>query len=681
MKSLMSLWRELADESAGWCCTSATLDIKTVERRVKTEGESFFTMTLPDYCKDFEKSLASGLVDSNSFLSFRKRAGLPLFLGGFLSQVFDPSGVILNEPSVDAIRAIRQLTLVFGKVLRPCTSTRTKAAMRQFVRIEEELAEWNSNRFEEYLPYFRKASTLLWADVFAGVENTLLGSYHVSLVEAWKDTEGLDSVATRFPTRRGVDPFMDLLKQPPDSGLVLRRRVRREFVLDEDVQSKVVDPSFGDVLVPRHGPGATADRLRGNAKFDLAEWTTRLERVFPYGDYALPSWRSYDQLDRVKFLEPGAERPVKVVDVPKTLRTPRIIAVEPTSMQYTQQALSQQFVDRLENRIESEPSIGQKRCDLGAMFVGFRDQEPNRVLARESSLNGSLATLDLSEASDRVLNQHVELLFARFPHLGEAVQAVRSTKAVVPGHGEIHLTKFASMGSALTFPVEAMVFTTIVFAAIAKARNTPVNRGLFYELWGKVRVYGDDIIVPVEYVRPVIDALEAFGLVVNHRKSFWTGQFRESCGGDYFSGEWVTPVRLRHDLPQSLADISEVVGLVSFRNLLYWNGYWKTAAAIDKRLESLLKGHWSIVDVTTSGLGRESVLPYKAAKTHSKLHTPLVRGASVRIRTPDSTVSGTGALMKFLLKRGALPFADKDHLIRQGRSQVVGIKLGWIRPY
>lgn len=692
MKSLMSLWRELAHECASWCCTSATLDIQTVERRVKTEGESFFTMTLPDYCKDFERSLDSGRVDSTQFSGFRKLRGLPVFLRGYLSQVFDPSGEILDEPSIDAILSIRQLTLVFGKIERPCTPARTARAMRQFIRIEEELARYDSSRLEEFLPLFRKSSTLLWADVLADVENVLLGTEVVRLQDEWLDLPGLNpaAIAARLGSTRTVDPFMDLLQVPPDHGVISRRKGRQVFVFDENVVGEVVDPSIGYHLVPRHGPGATADRLRGNAKFSVAEWTTRLESVFPYGDYALPSWRSYDQLDRVQFLEPGAERPVKVIAVPKTLRTPRIIAVEPTCMQYMQQAVAHQLVDRLEDRVEAHPSLGAQRCDFGRYFIGFRDQEPNRFLALKGSLDGGLATLDLSEASDRVLNQHVELLFAGFPRLAEGVQATRSLKADVQGHGEIHLAKFASMGSALTFPVEAMVFTTIIIAAIAKARNSSVNRELLWSLRGKVRVYGDDIVVPVEYVRPVIDALEAFGLVVNHRKSFWTGRFRESCGGDYYAGEWVTPVRLRHDLPQSRADISGLVGLASFRNLLYWNGFWKTAAAIDERLVSLTKGHWSVVDVTAKGIGRESVLSYRTPlstqrdrvmRLHPTLHTPLVRGIRVRETVPMSRATGTGALMKFMLKRGLQPFQDTEHLERQGRPQAVGIKLGWIRPY
>ena len=128
------------------------------------------------------------------------------------------------------------------------------------------------------------------------------------------------------------------------------------------------------------------------------------------------------------------------------------------------------------------------------------------------------------------------------------------------------------MGSALCFPVEAMVFSTIILTAIAVERRVPMDRAFLIEMRGKVRVYGDDIVVPVDCVQRVIQFLELFGLVVNMDKSFWNGKFRESCGGDYYCGEWVTPIRLRHELPQSLEDVGETVGLVAFPNLLYWGG-------------------------------------------------------------------------------------------------------------
>nr|UJQ85061.1 MAG: hypothetical protein 3 [Leviviridae sp.] len=689
MKSLMSVWRVLAQDWASRCSTSATRDIQTVARRVECEGDGFFEITLPDFSKAFDCALDSGSLAPADFPKFGFFRGRPRFLAGFLEQIFDTGGVLLNEPNIDCIRAVRQLTMVFGKVDRQCTRARIDRAMRQFIETEEEIRKVaDSNAFERYIPYFNKAATLLWADVFADVEREILDvsphQLETRLARPWEDL--IPKVDVGRPRRR-VDPIMELLEAPKGCLSISHWEAWLKRPSHVSVESEIVNPTSGDVLVPSHGPGATADRLVGNGKFGLAEWTLRMESVFPYGDYVLPSWRSYYQLDRVEFLEPGRERAVKLTPVPKTRRTPRIIAIEPTGLQYMQQAVSKRVVKRIEKHSKPNPSNGRLECDLGRFLVGFEEQEPNRLLACEGSLNGSLATLDLSEASDRVLNQHVELLFSRFPRLSEAIQATRSTKADVPGLGEIPLAKFASMGSALCFPVEAMMFATIIVAAISYERRTLPTFSSILELRGKVRVYGDDIIVPVEYVGPVIAALEAFGLKINQRKSFWNGKFRESCGGDYYEGEWVTPVRLRRPLPQSLADVEGVVGLVAFRNLLYWGGMWDTVRQLDSWIVTLSKDNFPIVPATSAVLGRESVLstktisstlPNRKVKLHAKMHHPLVKGMVLRAKPPKSTTSGEGYLLKFLHKRQVLPFED-GHLERQGRPKHVSIKLRWKR--
>nr|UJQ84907.1 MAG: hypothetical protein 3 [Leviviridae sp.] len=696
--SLMSLWRELANEMAGWCGTSAIRDIKTVADRARDEGESFMTITLPEFGKGFERSLELGKIDPTLFRNFPVRRGRPLFLGGFLDQVFDPSGVLLDEPNIDSIRSVRELTLVFGKMKRMCSDARVASAMSQFVQLEKELAAFDTNTLSGYLPRFRQASLLLWADVNCYVENSILDTHQLAIdwTAPIREDEEYKPHSRKRPADLSRSAHIDVLDHILGVDMwrtkeyaaargetpLVRRRV--PVFLKETGQladCEIVDPASQRKLIPRHGPGAVAEHIRGNAKFSVGTWPGRLESIFPYGDYALPQLALENELDRVQFLEPGAEVSVQLTGVPKTDKTPRLIAIEPAAMQYMQQAVFHQVVYRLEDFAEQRPPSGGELLDFGSWFVGFADQETNRVLARKGSLDGSLATLDLSEASDRVLNSHVELLFERNPALSRAIQATRSSSADVPGHGKISLAKFASMGSALCFPVEAMVFTTIVIAAIADAESTPVNRRLINRLRGKVRVYGDDIVVPVEYVQSVISWLEAFGLKVNRNKSFWNGKFRESCGGDFYAGEWVTPVRLRNELPTSLADVDSTVGLVAFRNLLYWSGYWKTASYLDEYLTVLFKGRWSIVEKTAAGLGRESVLPYKADRIDPNTHVPLVRGAYVRHKIPDSPTSGSGALLKFLIKRGLLPTQDAEHLTRQGRPVASRIKLQWIRPY
>lgn len=449
--------------------------------------------------------------------------------------------------------------------------------------------------------------------------------------------------------------------------------LRRVFtVLYGDVLSHVDREVYDGTLMPRHGSGATADRRVGNDKLDQTEWPVRLESFFPYGEYALPNARYSYLLDQVDFLEPGAERPAKVVFVPKTLKTPRVIAEEPVCMQYTQQALMRSLTPLLE-----ESKIGG--------MIGFTDQDPNRVMARRGSLSGDLATLDLSEASDRVSNQLVVSLLAHWPHLRGAVQACRSTTADVPMHGVIPLAKYASMGSALTFPLEAMVFLAIIFWSMSggvRCQDSRTVKRLILKHLDDVRVFGDDIIVPTHMALTVSAGLEAFGLKINQHKSFREGKFRESCGAEYYDGTDVSVVRVRQPLTFSskTADVEMLESTVALRNNLYEAGLWSTAFWLDRHLDSGLQGYYPYVAASSVGLGRISFLGYAEERMCRFLHAPRVRAWTLRRKLQPIAASGEGALLKHLLKLGG-DVPEKGHLDRSGRPKSVATRLRWVQPF
>jgi hypothetical protein len=392
-----------------------------------------------------------------------------------------------------------------------------------------------------------------------------------------------------------------------------------------------------------------------------------MEELFPFVEWASPSYSLYEWVqEHVDYREPDTERPVKVIDVPKTLKTPRIIAMEPTCMMFMQQAILKMMVEEI-------------RIDNNAYnLIRFEDQTPNQRLAREGSRTGRLATLDLKEASDRVSNQLVKELFANFPWIGEAVQVVRSTRADV--HGEVlELHKYASMGSALTFPLEAMVFTTLVFLGIEKALNRQLTHKDIKTLYGQVRVYGDDIVVPVEYVSDVIRTLEHFGARVNVRKSFWNGKFRESCGEDYYDGYPVGVARVRQLFPKSRRDAEEVEAIVALRNQLFELCYFRTVAWLDTYIQRVLP-RFPVVTRNSGALGKwdfEDV--YDVTKIHRKEQRPLVKAYVSVPRIPKNSIDGYPALLKVLLKRTKDPFKDPRHLSHSGRPSVVDIKLRMVR--
>lgn len=335
-------------------------------------------------------------------------------------------------------------------------------------------------------------------------------------------------------------------------------------------------------------------------------------------------------------------------------------------MQYVQQGLLERFVENLRHAYHVKE------------FIDWSDQVPNQEMARIGSLTRELATLDLSEASDRVSMQLVRRLFANHPHLLGAIEACRSTRADVLGE-VINLNKFASMGSALCFPVESIVFLTIVFAAIAEEMGVPFSRKLLKKLRGKVRVYGDDIIVPVEFVASTVSWLEAFGLKVNEDKSFWSGSFRESCGKEYLNGSDVSIVRVRQMLPTSRQHVPELVSAVSLRNQLFKAGYDDTVEWLDTYIERLIPFPYGLE--SSPGLVRLGYLGFSAERTHPDLHYPLVKGVVVKNTSPVSKLDGGDALLKFFLKRGEDPFFDPEHLQRAGRPVSAKLKHRWFRPY
>jgi len=316
------------------------------------------------------------------------------------------------------------------------------------------------------------------------------------------------------------------------------------------------------------------------------------------------------------------------------------------------------------------------------LSIGFLDQGPNQSLAQSGSALQHLATLDLAEASDRVSNQLVSFLFAKYPSLHAGIMACRSERADVPGHGIISLSKFASMGSALCFPIEAMVFYTIIFYGFAKSKGYQYGDRLpnFGNLPSEVRVYGDDIVVPVDNVSTVIDCLESFGFKVNHDKSFWTGKFRESCGKEYYDGFDVSLVRVRSTIPSKRQQVKEVLSTVALRNQLYNAGYWTAASFLDDTIRKVL-GHFPIVEGTSPLLGRNSVcFDSYAEKIDPDTHNPLVKGWKVFSRSPMNPLDDLGALLKFFLKSGDEPLQE-GHLERAGRPDAVNIKLGYGTPY
>lgn len=572
-------------------------DLETIRSRVKNEGMSFLTITLPQFCSDFERSLANGEISSTFFRSFRKNGSIPVFLQGMTSLIFNlETGRIYDETTNIAssdiptlVESVRQICLTFKKVELDCTHKRTQAALDSFIAIERSFDTF-SLRPEERDSFCRVAS-LLWSNLVSTI------------------------------------------------------------VLSE--------------CIPRHGPGATADRISGNQKYNWRRWHERLEPYFPLVDsgYPLGLPVSSRELEIVSFVQPEQEQPVRVTPVPKTLKGPRIIALEPVCMQYAQQGIRNVLYDRIESYW------------LTKGHVNFRDQSVNQNLAIRSSSTGRLATIDLSDASDRVPRDLALEMFQSNPDLQDAIDSCRSTRAEMP-NGQIiaPLNKFASMGSALCFPIEAMYFYTICVVALLRAHNLPETPLNCFIVSRDVYVYGDDIIVPVAYATAVLDHLQKYNCKVNHNKTFVGGSFRESCGIDAYAGVQVNPVYLRRQRPKNRQHADSLISWSATANLFYKKGYWRTATLMFKQLERIL-GPLPYVSETSSAIGRISFLGYRSVERWNES----LQRFEIRAWTPKPVyrtdkLEGYGALVKSFLSSKDLknPSVLRNALTLEERARFPG---------
>jgi hypothetical protein len=605
MKSLTWLLVLILQDCGMKCGTTTLMDEIKIVHRIKHEGLSFLTITLPNFCQDFERSLDRGFVGSTDFVGFTKKGCLPKLFLGFTTKVFDGNGKLLDDPSIDAIESIRQLCLMWKKINLPCDESRVQDAFSDYIKCESELNGQLDRIPDVYRSTFQEVCRIVW--------NTV---------------PTLDTLSSEVP------------------------------------------------VIPRHGPGATAERVSGNQKYVLPSWHVRLEPFFPYDLYGLTNHNYIDRLDEVKFYEPDSEPPVRVITVPKTLKGPRIIAIEPVCMQYTQQALMRFFMKSF-----------QRSCLISGQ-VNFSDQSINQRLALEGSRKQNFATLDLKEASDRVSVSLVELMLSSRPDLLGPVLACRSTKAKLPSGFVIPLRKFASMGSALCFPIESMVFFSIVLTGAIRELNLPVNYRTIKRLSRSIFVFGDDIIVPVDMVPSTLRSLTYFGMKVNERKSFWTGKFRESCGMDSYDGQRVTPTYVRRLYPESRKDATSLISWVSFCNQLYFAGYWSTCRALRHKLEKDF-GPFPHVARESPALGWHNVNSrYDIHRWNKSLHRFEVKALVVGIKTSNDSIDGHSRLLRYFLNSGSSLDRDTSpNLLRIKenvglvRSDSVTLKSRWISPY
>jgi len=245
------------------------------------------------------------------------------------------------------------------------------------------------------------------------------------------------------------------------------------------------------------------------------------------------------------------------------------------------------------------------------------------------------------------------------------------------------------MGSAVCFPVEGMYFFTAVIAAMhAQDGKRPSVRSV-EQYARQVYVYGDDIIVPVDYAAKVSEWFETIGLKVNRQKSFWTGKFRESCGGDYYDGVDVKPIYYRRLLDTSRPTAKAIVSNVSFCNQLYLAGLWRSAQTLRKWMEQTIRHKLPYTSIDNGGLAWIHHRFSSVKRWNRRLHRFEVRSMTVSPRKRDDSLEGFPALMKtFLMRRSDTAFQDiilgrssppdASHLEQVVMPNAIRLKHSWV---
>lgn len=520
-------------------------DYMRLSSAIETRGLRFCTIDLVDCGKHFDRCLAQSRLtkfEGPHMRPFKPGSVIPRLFKGLLLRVFDVSGGLHSVPCVQSIRFLRQVYNLAKKVRIECEKERTFDAVRSF--------------------YATDARVLLgdldWESDDLGSCRAFHLDYDDKLRQRTKNHQ--------------------LSFELGEDGPRLPRATVRAIHFASDVIASTLGLFVPGEWKGRHGPGAVSDRI-GRSKYDFPYWPRKLELQFPLADFAYANYALWAEETRSigsRFRE--AEAPCKLIAVPKTQKTPRLIASEPTSNQWCQQLIK----DFLYTRIPD--------CWIGNS-IHFRDQAFNQQLAKLASISGSHWTIDLSEASDRVSCYVVERFFRRNPSLLDAFHAVRTRfirNTVDPKQPLLHkLRKFSCMGSALTFPVQSIIFLGVVLGCLLDQRRLPFTIRQIERLSKEVLVFGDDLIVPEDVGHLVLGALRYLGFKVNRNKTFGTGSFRESCGGEYFRGHDVTPVYLL-TYPDRRRPES-IISFVESRNNFYKGGYFGLANWMKATVESEAK--------------------------------------------------------------------------------------------
>lgn len=630
-------------------------DLKTLEARVKHEGNGFLTVALSTYGDALDEGLAVRRFTCPP--GFKTgRLALPRLFSGLLCEVFDEkTGLLKDKPRMGYLKCLREILRVFRKL--PLTGDQAEKldqeAKDKFLSHDESITQTNWNeRYKHHL---------------MGVCRLVLNQLEGVNYETLSYKHGPGAVSQRLSANQ---KWMVLASSIWENPGELEGTGYDIHAVDEVVCT--------EHLGGYNPPGEQVIHCIGDEYSPGQRQTDKdvIERM----DGSRVNNRSFGcELSDISL---GQSR---LVTVPKTSTSRRTITVEPLLRQFVQQGLNGALRDQI------------RKCPILANSLDLTDQSHNQKLAMDGSRTGLWATIDLSSASDLMGLDLVKFVFQSKPIFLDWLVRSRSS-SYTDGKNHRILKKYAGMGNATTFPVQSVVFAVIAIAAILDAvgkRPTRTRKGGSVMRASRlVRVYGDDIIVPAQYSQQVVTWIEHFGLKVNAKKTFtdyrswWEHQacFRESCGVDAYGGVDITPLYLRalpiaRPLPNGRTggsiDPSVIASLVETSNLAWARCLYKFSATLASTAEGLLKKRLPIVPARSGALGWHCRIDAcNPTKWDPSLQRLVFRAPVLKPTYMSDRLEGFAALHKFFV----LPLLGRPqkHLMRSQRRFSSRIAWRWM---
>lgn len=342
----------------------------------------------------------------------------------------------------------------------------------------------------------------------------------------------------RTTNNRFRHPASDPLNTDQNVWLLNATKRKIEMILGDYSPDEFVDSA-------NWGPGVSTllkgDAVSGFNKFQSETGITRDLYSFISGWFssAYPLWGEHLRSSGKMDTEEGFtfERGNVIVTVPKNAKTDRVIAIEPGMNLWFQKAIG---------------SMIRKR--MARFGVDLNSQDKNQQFAHEGAFLGHLATVDFRSASDSISLAVVrELIPAHWLKLMELTRSVVG----VNKKQVIRWEKFSSMGNGFTWELESLVFYAAALAVCDYNRLSSAD----------VSVFGDDVIIPSELFTSYSSFCAYLGFLVNPKKSFSSGCFRESCGAHYFEALDCKPLYLKDKLHnvQTIFKLANGIRLLAHR--------------------------------------------------------------------------------------------------------------------